>query len=67
MHSVARLVDPIASILCVISAHSLLYGGGTLVSGVTGIPLFYDWVPYHYGVFKVLMVALQPIFDGYHS
>ena len=56
MHSVARLVDPIASILCVISAHSLLYGGGTLVSGVTGIPLFYDWVPYHYGVFKVLII-----------
>ena len=42
-------------------------GGGTLVSRVIGIPLFYGWVPYHYGVFKVLMVALQPIFDGYHS
>ena len=55
MNSVARLVDPIASILCVISAHWILYGGDTLVSGVIGIPLFYDWVPYHYGVLKVLI------------
>ena len=26
-------------------------GGGTLVSGVTGIPLFYEWLTYHYGEF----------------
>ena len=25
--------------------------GGTLVSGVTGIPLLYYWVSYHYGFF----------------
>ena len=37
------------------------YGGGTLVFGVKGIPLLYDWVPYHYGWFLVLMFVLQPI------
>ena len=26
--------------------------GGTLVSVVTGTPLLYDWVPYHYGFLK---------------
>ena len=36
-------------------------GGGKLVSGLTVIPFFYDWVPYHY-VFKIfLMVILQNI------
>ena len=32
-------------------------GGGTLVSGVTGIPLFYDWVPYDNIFFNILMVG----------
>ena len=35
-----------------------------MVSIVSGIPLFYDWLPYHYGVFQRLMVLFQPIFNG---
>ena len=35
-------------------------GGGTSVSGVSGIPLFYYCLPYHYGGGggKLLMVGL---------
>ena len=40
--------------------------GGTLVSVLTGTPLLYDWVPYHYGFLKVLMVLFQSIFDGWN-
>ena len=38
-------------------------GGGTSVYEVTGIPLFYDWVPYHYGILKYLIVGLQLVLD----
>ena len=27
-------------------------GGGTFISTVIGIPLFYDWVPYQHVIFK---------------
>ena len=42
-------------------------GGGTSVSIITGISLFYDWVPYHYVCFKVLMIGLQTVFDGWNT
>ena len=40
-------------------------GGGTYISGVTGIPLFYYWVPYYHGGGYFLMVGTQPFFNDW--
>ena len=40
--------------------------GDKLVSGVSGIPFFNDWVPYHY-IFQAFLVGFQYIFDDWNS